>query len=526
MSLSRIFGLIPSYDQLYLPDPEQQFVWGWNNEGQLGVTMSAASMNSGGDVVDFKTMSKNFVTKDVAIGLSHTLLLSRNGEVYAVGKGKYGRLGNDSERSLRSLFRIPISIRVLKIAAGSFHSAFITEKHQLFTFGRGDSGQLGHNDYIDQFSPKQVSCSDPIDLVACGSDHTVFVTFSCGTYHTNVLTAEGLIYSWGTNDYGQVSPDTRGIINVPQRLRTPNSKGGSPIMNVYAGGRSSMAIRFYPTLIRVRESTYKNDIENIFTNNTNTDCEVILKDKSGDEEKTNIILSHKIFLTRSSLFSDQLDSNTIDVGDEFESFAQLNSFITKLYKDDENEIDLVSNHLFLYINNPLYSDVKICVKEKAFYAHKCILVARSNKLKVQLESFFQEGINNTIFIDNVNPDVYYAFIHYLYTDKLNIDAENAIELLFLAHEENLERMLELVQEYLINGIDDDNVSPLYDISTRLDLKSLGDQCLYYIAKNIDNVSKTETFSELPEELKKKLISSSVPFSMKKDKEKNCILINF
>eukprot|EP01133_Synstelium_polycarpum_P003455 gene3455-3929_t len=693
-SMTKLLGLgWPSYEEVHTAQPDQALSWGWNSEGQLGIVGASTGANACRD--EPGAVQRGFIAKAAAMGLSHTLLLSNKGQVYAVGKGKYGRLGLGSDVNARYLAPVANGARVHRVAAGSFHSAIVTERNNLLTFGRGEFGQLGHTTLGDESVPRQLMfdpASQRVDLVACGSDHTIFslingcvygmggnkfgqvngmldaeiistpalidlnplltsvmhvrasditslscgtsfsvaikagevytwgtntvgqcgqtscdtpikapqrvkvivpssapkpvfisvssgiehsmaltgegwlygwgsskqgqmgqgltpllaldtstpirigesllvervVQMSCGAYHTVALTSDGSVYTWGLNDFGQCGPESRGaIVSTPHRLRMTAAIDGSPNMTVVAGGRSSLTLRFYPTAIKVRDSTYRSEIQAMYSKNLCTDCEIIVNDRSDGLEKT--VLAHKIFLSRSksALFAEQLDSSTIDVSERFDNLGDLNNFVGSLYNEDSTNSELsLAAHLFLYVNNPMFSDVKICVQHggenQTFYAHKCILVNRSAKLKIQLESFFQEGINNTIYIEDVPPRVYLCYLHYLYTDKLHIDEENAVPLLYLAHEESLDRMLDFIQEYLTNAIDDENVSNIYEICSRLEVKLLGDQCLYYIAKNIQTVSKTESFGNLPDDLKHKLTLNSVnvPNDGKK-KDKNC-----
>ncbi|GAM28779.1 hypothetical protein SAMD00019534_119550 [Acytostelium subglobosum LB1] len=648
------------------PPSDQHVAWGWNKEGQLGTSIHSRQEAE----TSPQTISKVFFTRDLSVGLSHTLFISRNGEVYATGKGRYGRLGLSDERTQTVPVRLSFSKRVLRVSAGSFHSAFVTERLELYTFGRGESGQLGHGELVDVLTPRLVEgLTDPVDLVSCGADHTILTTLkgcvygmgankhhqvnemdvailptpvfvdlnplvdsltarasditglsagtgfnvaikkgvlyawglnaagqcgasskdetiarphkikvpsakgntkriftqvatgmshavavteegevfgwgssqhgqlglgmmtdvvtvdtskpvrigesllaeyvikvACGAFHTLVLTSTGYLYSWGLNDYGQTGPEgVGGITSVPHRMRIPQrGKDGSTIMSIAAGGRSSMATRYYPTLVKVRESTYDKDIHSIYLNNQHTDCKVVLRAKEGGDEDKHVN-AHKIIMARHSQFVEQLAGDTIDATESFTSIPDLSSFLGRLYS-----------------NNVAYSLAK--VQDQAIHAHKCILVSRSNKLKVELESQFQEALNKTLYIDNVDPSVYLTFLHYLYTDKLHIDQENAMNLLELAHEQDMERMLELVQEYIINVVDEDSVSFIYETSMRLGLETLSDYSEYYISKNMDAVAQTDTFNALPDDLKKKLSLHLVQEGKKaKGKQQNCII---
>jgi len=105
--------------------------------------------------------------QEVACGLSHVLLLTRTGELYAFGRGDEGRLGLDSENSEfrpKKLCyfanekdeRVDEKSRFVSIACGRYHSAAVTEDGALYTWGSGKFGQLGLGSQSNQCVPRRV----------------------------------------------------------------------------------------------------------------------------------------------------------------------------------------------------------------------------------------------------------------------------------------------------------------------------------------------------------------------------------
>lgn len=85
-----------------------------------------------------------------------------------------------------------------RISCGLRHSAFITKDRCLLVAGTGAKGQLGLGDnYSDDnyLSISKVPELQDIESIACGQHHTV------------VLRADGTVYAWGDNKFGQLGVD-------------------------------------------------------------------------------------------------------------------------------------------------------------------------------------------------------------------------------------------------------------------------------------------------------------------------------
>lgn len=97
--------------------------------------------------------------------------------------------------------------------------------------------------------------------------------------------------------------------------------------------------------------------------------------------------------------------------------------------------DLLSKELWMTTKNASLTDVHFQVgqvtKRKAFYAHRCILSARSSVFASLLEKEQSSTVNITI--DDVTPDTFKHFLRFIYTGQLKASAmSNLIELQALA----------------------------------------------------------------------------------------------
>ncbi|XP_026157789.1 retinitis pigmentosa GTPase regulator b isoform X5 [Mastacembelus armatus] len=118
----------------------------------------------------------------------------------------------------------------LKIACGDEHTALITENGKLFMFGSNNWGQLGLGSKVTVNKPTCVKAlkSEKVQLVACGRNHTL------------IYTAQGQVYTSGGNSEGQLGLGDCDERTAFQRVGFFDSHG--PIKMLTAGSNTSAAL--------------------------------------------------------------------------------------------------------------------------------------------------------------------------------------------------------------------------------------------------------------------------------------------
>ncbi|GLJ16737.1 hypothetical protein SUGI_0288000 [Cryptomeria japonica] len=135
---------------------------------------------------------KGIICKQVATGLSYTVILTKYGQVYTCGSNSHGQLGHGDtlERTTpRKVERFNSLGPVLQIAAGVSHTMAVTEDGTLYTFGSGSNFCLGHGDPRDEFQPRAVQAFKRKNI------HVIRV--SAGDEHSVALDSNGYVYTWG-----------------------------------------------------------------------------------------------------------------------------------------------------------------------------------------------------------------------------------------------------------------------------------------------------------------------------------------
>lgn len=87
---------------------------------------------------------------------------------------------------------LPTSSPVIQISCGLHHTVVLTQNGEVFTFGSNQYGQLGTGDLLPYIGPVLVKLNSFIVQVAAGSNHSV------------LLSSRGVIYTFGNHSKGQL----------------------------------------------------------------------------------------------------------------------------------------------------------------------------------------------------------------------------------------------------------------------------------------------------------------------------------
>eukprot|EP00698_Gefionella_okellyi_P023096 TRINITY_DN7775_c0_g1_i1.p2 TRINITY_DN7775_c0_g1~~TRINITY_DN7775_c0_g1_i1.p2 ORF type:complete len:1160 (-),score=258.39 TRINITY_DN7775_c0_g1_i1:5449-8883(-) len=235
---------------------------------------------------------RDVVVRQVASIGSHTLVLSQDGRVFAFGDDSFGQLGgldppegddddmaqgandNDSQdydtgdsdadsddqapppavpvqpqpglagpaRAARSpnwratpwlndkLDAATDGRKISMVAAGAFHSAVLTADGLVYTFGRGDLGQLGHG-VLGREANQRVPA-----WVQRLPPKVTFI--ACGLWHSCAI-SEGRLYTWGQNEFGQLGLGHTRTTPFPECV---GSLGDRQVVSVSCGAAHTVIV--------------------------------------------------------------------------------------------------------------------------------------------------------------------------------------------------------------------------------------------------------------------------------------------
>ena len=134
------------YHSMVLKQDGSVWATGDNTYGQLG-DMSTTS-NKVMAMVTSPVMQRAMGgAVAVAAGTSHSLVLGKDGSVWATGKNNYGQLGDGTMISKKVFVKV-VSSGIQAGTAGAWHSMAMNEHGDVWSAGANDSGQLGDGSYI------------------------------------------------------------------------------------------------------------------------------------------------------------------------------------------------------------------------------------------------------------------------------------------------------------------------------------------------------------------------------------------
>lgn len=136
------------------------------------------------------------------------------------------------------------------------------------------------------------------------------------------------------------------------------------------------------------------------------------------------------------------------------------------------------------------------------YAHRCILMARSEPLQMMVNGPMKEGYEDSIEIQDVTYEWFFAFLQFLYTDDIpsikesDIDVEMIIELLSLADQYMVDSLKTICEKAIERNVRVGNVWYMLNEVYKRDMVALKKKCISFVLKNFSKVIVTNEFLDL------------------------------
>jgi speckle-type POZ protein len=152
------------------------------------------------------------------------------------------------------------------------------------------------------------------------------------------------------------------------------------------------------------------------------------------------------------------------------------------------------------------ADVTFSVGGQLFPAHKWMLAARSMVFKAEFFGAMKERDDQCIKIEDIEPAIFGALLHFVYTDSLPGDCGGDADsshvamqhLLVAADRYGLDRLRVMCEEKLCWDIDVETVATTLVLAEQHHCAQLKDACLGFIASRnmLGAVMKTDGFQHL------------------------------
>ncbi|KAI6648042.1 hypothetical protein LOD99_8244 [Oopsacas minuta] len=260
------------------------YAWGDNRCGQLGV--GDRNKRQLPTVID-SLSSKQIIA--IACGEAHSLMLDSVNRVHVFGDNRYGQLGIGTKDPYQTIpFILPLPVSIVQACGGSMHSVLLSADGVVYAMGSNYYGQLGVEGLEESSEPVRVEilteyrvlaiASGTHTCVACGRNTQLWLwgknignqeidseveqieqsksalitldidlkvgdqlkEVAVGISHCLLLTKNGFILSWGSNEYGQCGVGTYSHQQEPEIL--PINLTGVRFISISAHMNISAAI--------------------------------------------------------------------------------------------------------------------------------------------------------------------------------------------------------------------------------------------------------------------------------------------
>lgn len=148
---------------------------------------------------------------------------------------------------------------------------------------------------------------------------------------------------------------------------------------------------------------------------------------------------------------------------------------------------MMCENLKVLVDDQATSDITFLVgpDQQPVYAHRCLLVSRSEYFHALLQGGFQETATRELSIPKMSKEVLLLLLEYIYTDELRKDelTRTYASLLEFAAQYCMARLVELCELELRDHVDQTTLLEIYLLSTASCADQLLEYCQYYGRKH-------------------------------------------
>ena len=207
-------------------DPDLVNAWGINVQGELG---NGTTTNSTTPILT--NLPAGVMATSIAGAQFHSLAIGSDGNLYAWGYNAQGELGNGTttESHIPVVVGLPSGVTAIAISSKYEHSLAIGSDGKLYAWGLNSVGQLGNGTTTESHIPVVVGLPSGVTATA----------ISAGSFSSLAIGSDSKLYTWGSNQSGQLGNGTNNNSSIPLVVKLPD--GVSPLM-IAAGAGHNLAL--------------------------------------------------------------------------------------------------------------------------------------------------------------------------------------------------------------------------------------------------------------------------------------------
>ena len=171
---------------------------------------------------------KNEIIKSISSGWQHNIVLNQYGEMFSFGHNQEYQCGlpntentnsdNENINDPTNISKIYDNLKAIKVCCGNEHSLIISKNKNVYGFGNNEDGLLGLSDkIIKTYKPTKINFIVNNNNVSIEDYNGKIIDISCGTVHNLALTEDGKVFSWGSFQGGQLGLSSEILLNGNQK---------------------------------------------------------------------------------------------------------------------------------------------------------------------------------------------------------------------------------------------------------------------------------------------------------------------
>lgn len=203
----------------------------------IGLNQDAAIKAWGGNSMGQANADIGKTIVASAAGAFSSYVVDVDGNVYAWGNNYEGQLGlGSSELMVTSPAIIPTLTNVTSVAAGKEHALALTAEGKVYAWGNNRFGQLGTGN-----SQTMPNTAEPVEISALSDKHVVGIYAGGDT--SFAVCQDGTLYGWGMNYVGQLADADLDYKDLPAQIAIPDMQ----VLSVAAGSGHTIALCYSET---------------------------------------------------------------------------------------------------------------------------------------------------------------------------------------------------------------------------------------------------------------------------------------
>ena len=186
------------------------------------------------------------------------------------------------------------------------------------------------------------------------------------------------------------------------------------------------------------------------------------------------------------------------------------SVIEKNWQTTKPTIRERSKHMF---NNDLFSDVKFVARgpngesesKQVIPAHKFVLSISSPVFEAMFCGGLAETTADSIELPDCEYDSLLELFRYMYSDEVNLNGSNVVEVLFLAKKYMVPSLVDKCMKFLQDNLESSNVFSILPSAQKLEEKKLVDECWKVIDKETGEAVESDGFVTIERSLLEEIV---------------------